>query len=114
MIEADYAAWLKERWEHFEHHTPLRVVNCPDYHLIRVAHELIAQVLNEHLDSKVTVLLFRRKYSPFLCQLLHDRTTDKMVRAVGLIRDAIALIMLDDIESRISRLVNSEGSSSAE
>ncbi|WP_236685077.1 hypothetical protein ABFA25_12970 [Mycobacterium lepromatosis] len=46
MIEADYTAWRKERREHFEHHTPLRVVDCPDYHLIRIIHVLIAQVLN--------------------------------------------------------------------
>ncbi|WP_236685076.1 hypothetical protein [Mycobacterium lepromatosis] len=48
------------------------------------------------------MLLLRRTYSLFLGQLLHDRTANKMVRAVSRIRGAIAIIMLDDIELRIS------------
>ncbi|MFW3112131.1 OB-fold nucleic acid binding domain-containing protein, partial [Mycobacterium haemophilum DSM 44634] len=106
VIEADHAARLKERWEYFDHDTPLRVIDCPDRHLVRAAHELVAEVLNDHPDSKVTVLLPRRTYSPLLGRLLHDRTADKMARAVSRIRGATAIIMPYDIESRISRLAS--------
>jgi hypothetical protein len=65
---------------------------------------LVWRVLNDHPDSKVTVLLPRRTFSPLLGRLLHDRTADKMARAVSRIRDATAIIVPYDIESRIARI----------
>ncbi|MDT5219134.1 MAG: hypothetical protein QOF15_1239 [Mycobacterium sp.] len=103
VIDADHAARLTQRWERFEHETPLRVIDCPDRHLSKAAHELIAQVLGDHPGSKVTVLLPRRTYSALLGRLLHDRTADKMARAVSRIRGATAIIVPYDIESRITR-----------
>ncbi|QLL06837.1 APC family permease [Mycobacterium vicinigordonae] len=103
VIDADHAALLRQRWERFEHDTELRMVDCPDRHLGKSAYELVAQVLREHPDSKVTVLLPRRTYSPLLGRLLHDRTADKMARAVSRIRGATAIIVPYDIESRIAR-----------
>jgi amino acid transporter len=104
VIDGDHAAELQERWRHFEHDTPLRIVDCPDRHLSRAAQELVLQVKKEHPDSKVTVLLPRRTYSALLGRFLHDRTADKMARAVSRIQGATAIIVPYDVESRIARV----------
>ncbi len=104
VIDADHAAALQERWRHFEHDTRLRVIDCPDRHLSRAAQELVLQVKKEHPETKVTVLLPRRTYSALLGRLLHDRTADKMARAVSRIQGATAIIVPYDVESRIARV----------
>ncbi len=104
VVDADHAAQLQVRWQHFEHDTRLRVIDCPDRHLSRAAQELVLQVKREHPDSKVTVLLPRRTYSALLGRLLHDRTADKMARAVSRIQGATAIIVPYDVESRIARV----------
>ncbi len=104
VLDIDHATQLRERWNRFEHDTPLWLINCPDRHLSRAAHELVWRVLNDHPDTRVTVLLPRRTYSPLLGRLLHDRTADRMARAVSRIRNATAIILPYDIESRIARL----------
>ncbi len=103
VVDADHAAQLKERWERFDHDTPLRVIDCPDRHLVRAAQQLVLQSLNEHPDTKVTVLLPRREYAPLVGRLLHDATADKMARAVSRVQGATAIIVPYDIESRIAR-----------
>jgi hypothetical protein len=50
------------------------------------------------------VLLPRRTYSAMLGRLLHDRTADKMARAVSRIQGATAIIVPYDVESRIARV----------
>jgi amino acid transporter len=104
VVDADHAAQLQELWQHFEHDTRLRVIDCPDRHLSRAAQELVLQVKKEHPDTKVTVLLPRRTYSALLGRLLHDRTADKMARAVSRIQGATAIIVPYDVESRIARV----------
>jgi amino acid transporter len=104
VIDADHAAQLRDRWQHFEHDTRLRVIDCPDRHLSRAAQELVLAVKREHPDTKVTVLLPRRTYSQLLGRLLHDRTADKMARAVSRIQGATAIIVPYDVESRIARV----------
>jgi amino acid transporter len=104
VIDADHAAQLQERWQHFEHDTRLRIIDCPDRHLSRAAQELVLQVKREHPDTKVTVLLPRRTYSALLGRMLHDRTADKMARAVSRIQGATAIIVPYDVESRIARV----------
>ena len=104
VVDADHAAQLQGRWQHFEHDTRLRVIDCPDRHLSRAAQELVLQVKREHPDSKVTVLLPRRTYSALLGRMLHDRTADKMARAVSRIQGATAIIVPYDVESRIARV----------
>jgi hypothetical protein len=47
------------------------------------------------------VLLPRRTYAPVLGRLLHDRTADKISRAVSRIPDAAATIVPYDVQSRI-------------
>jgi hypothetical protein len=99
MLRANY---LQQRWDRFEHETPLRMVDCPDRNLARAAHDLVAQVLDAHPDTKVTVLLPRRTYSPLVGRLLHDRTADKIARAVSRMPGATAQIVPYDVESRIA------------
>jgi hypothetical protein len=104
VVDADHSATLQERWQHFEHDTALRVIDCPDRHLSRAAQELVLQVKRDHPETKVTVLLPRRTYSAMLGRLLHDRTADKMARAVSRIPGATAIIVPYDVESRIARV----------
>ena len=104
VVDAEHSAKLQERWQHFEHDTQLKVVDCPDRNLSRVAQEFVLQVKRNHPDTKVTVLLPRRTYSAMLGRLLHDRTADKMARAVSRIPGATAIIVPYDVESRIARV----------
>ncbi len=101
MVDADYAARLRKRWDHFDLDTPLRVVDCPDRRITRAAQLLVAKARDEHPDTNVTVLLPRRTFAPLLGRLLHDRTADKIARAVSVIPDAAATIVPYDVESRI-------------
>ncbi|UMB70868.1 APC family permease [Mycobacterium paraterrae] len=104
VVDAEHSAKLQERWQHFEHDTQLKVIDCPDRNLSRVAQEFVLQVKRNHPDTKVTVLLPRRTYSAMLGRLLHDRTADKMARAVSRIPGATAIIVPYDVESRIARV----------
>lgn len=102
VIDGDRAERLQARWALFEHETPLRIVDCPDRQLSRVAYELVNDALDDHRDTKVTVLLPRRMYSPLLGRLLHDRTADKIARAVSRVPGATAQIVPYDMGSRIA------------
>ena len=104
VLDAVHAAQLHDRWEHFEHETRLRLVECPDRHLARAAQELVLQEFGEHPGTKVTVLLPRRTYSPLLGRLLHDRTADKMAKVISRIPGASAQIVPYDIKSRIAEV----------
>ena len=104
VVDAAHAARLQQRWERLEHDTGLRVIDCPDRHLSRAAQEFVLQTMNDHPGSKVTVLLPRRTYSALLGRLLHDRTADKMARAVSRITGATAIIVPYDVMSRITRV----------
>jgi amino acid transporter len=104
VVDGDHSAQLQERWQHFEHDTRLRVIDCPDRNLGRVAQEHVLQVKRDHPETKVTVLLPRRTYSAMLGRFLHDRTADKMARAVSRIPGATAIIVPYDVESRIARV----------
>ena len=101
MVDAAYAAQLRKRWDHFELDTRLRVVDCPDRRIIRAAQLFVAKARDEHRDTNVTVLLPRRTYAPLIGRLLHDRTADKIARAVSLIPDAAATIVPYDVQTRI-------------
>jgi amino acid transporter len=104
VVDAEHSAKLQGRWQHFEHDTQLRVIDCPDRNLSRAAQEFVLQVKRNHPETKVTVLLPRRTYSAMLGRLLHDRTADKMARAVSRITGATAIIVPYDVESRIARV----------
>ena len=101
MVDAAHAAQLRNRWDSFDLGTRLRVVDCPDRQIIRALHALVVKAQNEHPHTNVTVLLPRRTYAPVLGRLLHDRTADKISRAVSRIPDAAATIVPYDVQSRI-------------
>jgi amino acid transporter len=102
LIDAVHTARLQQRWQHFEHDKPLRVVACPDRNLSRAAQELVLQELNDHPDSQITVLLPRRTYAPLVGRLLHDRTADRMAGAISRVPGATAQILAYDVGSRIA------------
>jgi amino acid transporter len=102
MVDPAHAAQLRKRWDHYDLDTRLRVVDCPDRQINRAAQVLVVKARDEHPDTNVTVLLPRRTYAPLLGRLLHDRTADKIARAVSLIPDAAATIVPYDVQSRIS------------
>jgi len=103
VLDAAHAAQLQESWEHFGYLTELRKVACSDRQLSRAAQQLVLQVLNQHPDTRVTVLLPRREYAPLVGRLLHDRTADKMARVISRIPGASAQIVAYDIRSRIAQ-----------
>jgi len=92
MIDAEHAQQLRKLWQRFELDTPLRVLDCPDRQLTRAAQELVVSEQEEHPDTRVSILLPRRAYGR-LGRLLHDRTADKIARAVNRTPDAAATIV---------------------
>jgi amino acid transporter len=103
IIDARHAARLKERWEHFEDHIPLKMLECPDRNLSRVAKELVLREIDDEPGIKVTVLLPRRTYAPLVGRLLHDRTADKMATVISRVEGATAQIVAYDVGSRIAQ-----------
>jgi len=101
VLDPAHAVRLHRRWQHFRHTTELRLVECRDRNLARAAQELVLQVIQDHPDTKVTVLFPRRTYSALLSRLLHDRTADKIAGVVSRIPGASAQIVAYDINSRI-------------
>ena len=108
VLDSAHAERLQQRWQHFEHVSELRTVDCFDRNLSRAAQDLVLQVMEEHADTKVTVLLPRREYSQVLGRLLHDRTADKIAGVVSRIPGASAQIVAYDIATRIA-LASSAG-----
>jgi hypothetical protein len=103
VLDEARAARLQQRWQHFEHDTELRTVDCHDRNLSRAAQDLVLQVMDEHADTKVTVLLPRREYSQVLGRLLHDRTADKIAGVVSRIPGASAQIVAYDVGLRVAQ-----------
>src|SRR5580693_884744 len=103
VLDPAHAARLQRRWQHVGHLTELRLVECVDRNLLRAAQELVCQVMRDHPDTKVTVLLPRRTYSALLGRLLHDRTADKIAGVISRIPGVSAQIVAYDIASRITQ-----------
>jgi amino acid transporter len=103
VLDATHAAQLRELWDRFDHQTQLQLVECPDRQLTRTAQELVVKTIQENPDTKVTVLLPRRTYSALVGRLLHDRTADRMARAISRVPGATAQIVPYDIRSRITQ-----------
>jgi amino acid transporter len=102
VLDSMHAESLKRQWRHFGHVTGLRTVDCFDRNLSRAAQELVQQIMAEHADTKVTVLLPRREYSQLLGRLLHDRTADMIAKVISRIPGASAQIVAYDIATRIA------------
>ncbi len=102
VLDSAHAERLQRQWLHFGQVTGLRVVDCFDRNLSRAAHDLVQEIMAEHADTKVTVLLPRREYSQLLGRLLHDRTADMIAKVVSRIPGASAQIVAYDISTRIA------------
>jgi amino acid transporter len=92
MIDAEHAQYLRTAWKSFDLDIPLRVLDCPDRQLTRAAQELVVAQRNKRPDTHVTVLMPRRAYGP-LGLVLHDRTADKIAKAVSRTPGAAATIV---------------------
>jgi len=103
VVDSEHSAQLQQRWKHLGHALELRVIDCPDRNLPRAAQLFLFETRRDHPNTKVTVLLPRRIFSPLLGRLMHDRTADKMARAVSRIPGVTAIIVPYDIDSRIAR-----------
>ena len=101
MIDEEHAQRLRKLWQGFDLDTPLRVLDCPDRQLTRAAQELVVTEQNKHRDTHVTVLMPRRAYGP-LGLLLHDRTADKIAKAVSRVPGAAATIVPYEVRSHKS------------
>ena len=101
MIDEAHAQLLRRRWEHYGLQTPLRIIDCPDRRLIRAAQELVTAATAGQPNTNVTLLLPRRSYAPVIGWLLHDRTADRIARAVSRLPHAAATIVPYDVQSRI-------------
>jgi amino acid transporter len=98
MIDAEHAQHLRKLWQRYDLDTPLRVLDCPDRQLTRAAQELVMTERNKRPDTNVTLLLPRRAYGR-LERLLHDRTADKIAKAVSRTPDAAATIVPFEVRS---------------
>jgi hypothetical protein len=101
MVDEDVAHRIEKRWQHYGLVTPLRIIDCADRRLVRAAHDLVCATSDKHPDANVTLLLPRRSYAPLLGRLLHDRTADRVARAVSRMPHAAATIVPYDVQSQI-------------
>ncbi|MFC9789556.1 amino acid permease [Rhodococcus sp. NPDC127528] len=101
MVDAAQAERLRKRWDHFELATPLKIIDCPDRRVPHAAQHEVLVALAQYPNTHVTLLLPRRSYAPLLGRLLHDRTADKVARAVSRIPHAAATIVPFDVQSQI-------------
>lgn len=103
VVDAAQARKLRERWEHYGLHVPLKIIDCPDRRITRGVQRLVVEALSGAPRSHVTVLLPRRTYAPLLGRLLHDRSADKISRAISEIPHAAATIIPFDVQAAIRK-----------
>jgi hypothetical protein len=113
VLDPARAASLQDYWDRFEHGTKLQMVECPDRRLSMAAQELVQHALDNHADTRVTVLLARRTHAPLVGRLLHDRTADKLGRLISRIPGATPQIVVYDMEARIARATQAQRKSAA-
>lgn len=101
MIDEAQAERVRERWEHFGLRVPLRVIDCPERRLNRAAQDLACDAVTPDGRTNVTVLLPRRTYAPVIGRVLHDRTADRMAKAISRVPHAAATIVPYDVQARI-------------
>ncbi len=101
MMDAEHAQHLRKLWQGLDLDIPLRVLDCPDRQLTRAAQELVVTEQNKHPDTHVTILMPRRAYGP-LGLVLHDRTADKIAKAVSRVPGAAATIVPYEVRNHKS------------
>ncbi|HEY0517852.1 MAG TPA: amino acid permease [Ilumatobacteraceae bacterium] len=61
---------------------PLDIVECPDRRMPRAALEMASQVTSDR-DTELSILIPRREYTKVWHRLLHDRSSNAIVAALG-------------------------------
>ena len=61
---------------------PLDIVECPDRRMPRAALEMAVHATADH-DTELTILIPRREYTKVWHRLLHDRSSNSIVAALG-------------------------------
>ena len=101
MVDEAYAAQLRKRWDHFELDTQAAGggLSGPADHPGRAGagRQGARRASGYQRDGAVATSNLRATAG----RLLHDRTADKIARAVSLIPDAAATIVPYDVQSRI-------------
>ncbi len=113
VLEPARAARLQDYWDRFEHDTKLQMVLCPDRRLGLTAQELVRRAVDDHPDTRVTVLLARRTYPSLVGRLLHDRTADKLARLISRIPGATPQLVVYDAAARIAHINQAQRKSAA-
>ncbi len=94
------AARLREAWLAAHTGVQLEITECPDRRLAHAAAELAAREAVVP-GTFVTVVLPRRCYPAMAGRILHDRTADRIARAVSHIPDAAATIIPFDVAHHV-------------
>ncbi len=93
-IDAAYSADLQQQWDSQDGtDLALELVDCPDRRVDRAALALTRQLVRDNPLAQVTVLLPRRAYGTLATRFLHDRTADRIARAVSRVSGAAATIV---------------------
>jgi amino acid transporter len=95
-LDDERAARLRNAWLAARTGVPLELAECQDRRLAHAAAELAAREAAAP-GTYVTVVLPRRCYPAVAGHVLHDRTADRVARAVSHVPDAIATIIPFDV-----------------
>jgi hypothetical protein len=108
VLDPARAARLQDYWDRFEHDTKLQMVLCPDRRLSPAAHEFVRRAVDDHPDTRVTVLLARRAHPSLVGRLLHDRTADKLAQLISRIPGATPQLVVYDAGARIAHATQAQ------
>ena len=87
-VDAQRADELRTSWSRLGlSRVPLDVVECPDRRITRAAVELVAELVGRG-DTEVSVLIPRIVHDRAWHKLLHDRTSDAIAAAMGVLPHA--------------------------
>lgn len=94
VMDPARAAELEAAWSEADTaDLSLELVDCPDRRLERTALALTQRQVESNPLAQVTVLLPRRAYGGLAARLLHDRTADRIAKAVSRLPGAAATIV---------------------
>jgi YD repeat-containing protein len=80
-VDPDRAGMLVKKWMDARMPVPLDVIECWDRNITRALEEYVLSRSNR--GTEVTVVMARRDFPKLTQRLLHDRTSSKIMRALG-------------------------------
>jgi amino acid transporter len=80
-VDPDRAAVVAERWMTYGMPVPLDVIECWDRNVARALEQHVLGMSER--GTEVTVVMARRDYPSFRQRILHDRTSSKIMKALG-------------------------------